>query len=323
MPVSSTHDDADAHDPEEAALRARGERAAHDEQPEADAADAEREAEEVEPADDVLRPRRPLRADRVRHRRRRNADPERVDARDDVAVVRRAPASGRCTGPSAASAATTTISRRDGIARGFPRDVLALEREHLDRLRQRVDRLVELQHDLARRRGEPLLERGALLLQRRVRERGRREHERDESRDDERALHRCGTPAYVDRCPKIGRDVAVAVEQHRHDDERRREARTRRRSRARTERLQERERRRADDEPAERVVEERGAREEPAVLLVDEQRRSRDEEAEGRSASRQYCEWSLPRTRPSSAAPASMSTCAHEPCATMWIIEFV
>ena len=39
--------------------------------------------------------------------------------------------------------------------------------------------------------------------------------------------------------------------------------------------------------------------------------------------SRQYCECSFPRARPSSAPPVSMSTCAHDPCATMWIIEFV
>ena len=39
--------------------------------------------------------------------------------------------------------------------------------------------------------------------------------------------------------------------------------------------------------------------------------------------SRQYCERSLPCTRPSSAPPASISDCAHDPCAIMWIVEFV
>src|SRR5262249_54018588 len=37
----------------------------------------------------------------------------------------------------------------------------------------------------------------------------------------------------------------------------------------------------------------------------------------------QYGLCSFPRTSPSSAAPASIITCAHEPCATMWIVELV
>ena len=38
---------------------------------------------------------------------------------------------------------------------------------------------------------------------------------------------------------------------------------------------------------------------------------------------RQYRLWSLPLARPRCAPPASIITCAHEPWATMWMVEFV
>ena len=31
----------------------------------------------------------------------------------------------------------------------------------------------------------------------------------------------------------------------------------------------------------------------------------------------------FPRTSPSSAAPANINACAHAPCASMWMVEFV
>src|SRR2546423_7944835 len=66
------------------------------------------------------------------------------------------------------------------------------------------------------------------------------------------------------------RRVAVAVEEHCDDDEREREA-GRSGLRARPERAREREGRRAEHRPAERVVEEGRPLEEPRVLLVDEE----------------------------------------------------
>ena len=196
-------DGADARDEEEAILRARRERAAHDEQLEAESADDEREREEVQPADDVLCPRRSSGADRVRHRRRAHADAEGVDAGDDVAVVReRLPANGVRAFRQLRQRDDDLALRRDRARR--PGHVLAVEPEHLDRLRQRVDGLIELQHDLPRRPGQLLPEHGRLLPQRRVRERSRGKREGGKCGEKKRASHRCGGPANCDRWPRIG-----------------------------------------------------------------------------------------------------------------------
>ena len=105
---------------------------------------------------------------------------------------------------------------------------------------------------------------------------------------------------------------------------RRRPSRRSRRAGAPTRPPDERERedRREHERPPEQVVQERRPREEPRILLVDEERRAAVTNASGQ-VSRQSGDVSRPRTSASSAPPASMSTSAHEPCAYMWIAEFV
>ena len=161
IPTWRNADRADARHPEEAALRARRQRPAHDEQLEAETADDEREREEVQPADDVLGPRRPLRADRVRHRRRRHADAERVDAGDDVAVVRQRLPAHRVR-------ALRQLRQRRRRSRAAPGSRAASRRRSCPSsvstwiaFGSAIDALVELEHDLPRRPRELLLERRA------------------------------------------------------------------------------------------------------------------------------------------------------------------
>ena len=70
------------------------------------------------------------------------------------------------------------------------------------------------------------------------------------------------------------RDVAVAEEQHGEHDPRHREPGAPDEP-PRLQRLPEREDRRDEERPADRVVQERGAREQPRVLLVDQERDGR------------------------------------------------
>ena len=79
-----------------------------------------------------------------------DANAERVDAGHDVPVVRhRLPAHGVRAARQLGQPRDDRALRRNR-ARGC-RDVLAVAREHDDRVRQRRDRLVEAQHDFARR----------------------------------------------------------------------------------------------------------------------------------------------------------------------------
>src|SRR5919197_6676451 len=77
------------------------------------------------------------------------------------------------------------------------------------------------------------------------------------------------------------RHVAVAEEADRKDDEDERKPRLQRRG-ARPHGSEQWEDRATDKRPADHVMEERGARVEPAVLLVDQERRPGDDEREGR-----------------------------------------
>ena len=63
--------------------------------------------------------------------------------------------------------------------------------------------LVEPEDDLPRRHLETLLERRRLVAQRRVPERDGREGERCKCNEGKCPLHRCGTPAYCEKWPKI------------------------------------------------------------------------------------------------------------------------
>ena len=85
----------------------------------------------------------------------------------------------------------------------------------------------------------------------------------------------------------------------------------------------EREDRGDDERPAEQVVQERRPCEEPWVLLVHEERGARDDERERPREPPAAASAAVRARAPSSAPPASISTSAHEPCAYMWIAEFV
>ena len=197
-------DRAGSGDPVEPPLRAQGQLAGNDEQAEADAADEQREGEEVQPPHDVLRRRRPLRAHRVGDERRRNADAEGVDARDDVPVVRESLPPDRVR-----PARETSHGRHERVLRRVharrEREVPAVEREHDHGVRQELHRLVEAQHDRVRRPLDALPVRRRLADEARMRERSRRKHEHGERADCECAAHhRCGAPANCDRCPSTG-----------------------------------------------------------------------------------------------------------------------
>ena len=196
-------DDAEPRHLVEARLRARGQRAAHDQQPEAEAADQQHEREEVRPAHDVLGARRAGRAVRLRRRRRRDADAERPDARDDVPVGRDGvPAHG------VRAARKRPQPRRHHVRVGaVPRDAGDDRpgcRLDDDRVRQRLHALVEAHPDRPRPALEALPVRRLRRTHARMRERDARQRERQERDGDERLPHRCGCPASGDRWPKTG-----------------------------------------------------------------------------------------------------------------------
>src|SRR4029079_12474108 len=74
---------------------------------------------------------------------------------------------------------------------------------HLDRAREDVDGLVEADDDLRGRCVETLAVPRVLAADRRVREPRCRGAERVEGGEQQRASHRCGTPANCERWPKI------------------------------------------------------------------------------------------------------------------------
>src|SRR6266480_546989 len=115
--------------------------------------------------------------------------------------------------------------------------------------------------------------------------------------------------------PEDRSDVPVAVEQYPEDDERQSEARAPHR-RARAERGREREDRGRDHQPADQVVQECRACEEPAVLLVDQDGGPGDEEGE-RHRQAPVAALQL------AADEAELRASGQEPWATMWIVELV
>ena len=111
--------------------------------------------------------------------------------------------------------------------------------------------------------------------------------------------------------PEDGRDIAVAEEHHRRRDDDGREARPEHdRPRAPDERKGDE--RRGEERPAEQVVQERGAREEPRVLLVDDEREPADRKG------KRPCQSPKPRMEPAvsvpiAAYPSPAATAAAEP----------
>src|SRR5581483_3415432 len=175
--------------------------------------------------------------------------------------------------------------------------------------------------DLARRGAQLLLERRGLLHERGVRKRGRRQRERCEPRDDERALHRCGTPANWEKCPSTG---AVSRSQYRNT------AMTRNVVAKPVAATIDRGRNACSIGNTDATMSvhpsawwRNAARAKNQGFCSCTRNAVPDTSIAAADVSRQYCEWSLPCATPSSAAPASISICAHEPWATMWIIEFV
>ena len=157
-------------------------------------------------------------------RRRAHADAERVDARDDVAVRRddapahrvaaaRQPRDGRVDRPLVGARARLA-------ARGAARS-----RRNADRVRQRVDALVEVQPHELRRALDPRPVRGLGLRQRRVR-RGRPPAARARRARRRAASSPVRLPGERREVAEHRRDVAVGVEEHGDDDQRQRQSRS-------------------------------------------------------------------------------------------------
>ena len=136
-----------------------------------------------------------------------------------------------------------------------------------------------------------------------------------------RPPHGRDPPGELGEVAEDRRDVPVGEQHHRHRDPRRREA-VRPHRPARPERRAEREDGRDDERPADQVVEERRPGEQPAVLLVDEERHAGDEERRGRDE-RPVRRREPPRTTASCTAPAAVAACAQSECATRWSVENV
>ncbi len=196
-------DRAEPCEPVEAPLRGRRQRPSRDQQAEAEAPCDERQREEVEPAHHVLGRPRPGGSEGLGRRRRAVPDPEREDARDRVAV-------GRGHPPADGVAAARELLQRHGHDPGIgvrlrlARDDAALARVDGDRVRQRLDRLVEAEQHPAGRGHDPLRERRLRLDERRVRPGRGRGDERQRGHRQESPLHRCCAPASGERWPKIG-----------------------------------------------------------------------------------------------------------------------
>ena len=255
-----------------------GEPAQADE-PEAERADRERERDEVQPSARRARcasarpRRRPPSAAAPARGRRTSRRPRRRASRP------RARASAPCTRRSAAAAP----ARRRRVPRR-PRGagvVAARAVEHLDRRAASTNWSKCSRIDL-RRALEPLLEprRDARAASRAPRPPPGTQSASSERRERE-PPHRCGAPASGERWPKTGatsRSQKSITASAIIDD---REAGLQH-DRARPQDERERHERAEHERPAEQVVQERRAGEEPGVLLVDEERDARDGERDRR-----------------------------------------
>ena len=169
-------------DPVEAPLERRVRSPAQHEQPEREPAHEQRQPQEVAPLGDVLELRRASGSVRLGRRRRLDADPERVDARDHVTLVRRDVPAHRV------GALGQLAQRNDHLAaairrvRRAGRHDLAGRGPDVDRVRERVDRLVELERHRSRSSGESGAVGRHALEQDGVSERRGRQRERDEDR---------------------------------------------------------------------------------------------------------------------------------------------
>ena len=212
-------DYADAHDREEAPLRGRRQLDASQEQPEPKPAQQERQREEVRPANDVLRRRRARCAVGLGRRRGFYPDAEGEDARHDVAVLGEHMPAHR-VGPAGQTLQRDLDDRAVG-ARLTGQRVAELVLD-LDRVRLRLDGLVEVEDDRLCRRLQslPVARRGGVEIRMGEGRSGKRKC-RHKSHQDSRAKrrdkpaprkmrsifrgsHRCGLPAKGERCPNTG-----------------------------------------------------------------------------------------------------------------------
>ncbi len=186
----------------DATLDARVDDAGEDEEADPDDADHQRERGEQRPAGDVVAPRHPGRADRLRRRRCIHADSEREDAGGHVPVGGDdAPAHG----VRLALDEPLDVCVDERVAprlRDRPGVVLPVRAEDDDRVRGRHDRLVEAERDVVGRRLDAALLRGGRLLHRRVRRRGGRDDQREGDGREEGPSHGL-PPASSERCPKM------------------------------------------------------------------------------------------------------------------------
>src|SRR6185503_6182260 len=192
---------------------------------------------------------------------------------------------------------------------------------HDDRVRWSLDRLVEPQRDLRRRRVHLALLRGVRLFHRGVGRRGRGHGEREEDGGDDGTPSHGLPPASSERCPKIDATsrsensitataTNVSANPYDHSARRGRSAAPTGNTEATT-----------SVQPIRWWRNAERANSQPFCSCT------RNEAPEMNSApavtSDQYCEWSLPRTRASSTAPAAVAACAQIECATRCSVEKV
>ena len=246
-----------------------------------------------------------------------------------MAVGRGSRASAPCTRPPARAQEPCVDVPRVARARRRRRRRRACpsRRRHDDRVRaapsrcwskpQRDARGAAADRDPARR--------GRRAEQRRVRERRAREHERPRAAIASSPSHGCAARATSREVAEDRRDVAVGRRGGRRS--RRTSARSRApHGRARPQRPAPSGKIAATSaRPPERVVEERRAREEPGVLLVDQERgrpKTSSASEQRRASTSGSC--SLPRTSASSdRAGEHRRPAAQAPWASMWSVEFV
>ena len=184
-----------------------------------------------------------------------------------------------------------------------------------------LDGLVEPQRDLRRRRVHLALLCGVRLFHRRVGRRGRGHDEREESGGEDGTPSHGLPPASSERCPKIDATsrsensitataTKVSANPYAHSARRGRSAAPSGNTEATT-----------SVQPIRWWRNAERANSQPFCSCT------RNEAPEMKSApavtSDQYCEWSLPRTRASSTAPAAVAACAQIECATRCSVEKV
>ena len=265
-------------------------------------------------------------AHRFGRRRRRDADAEREDAGRRVPVAAdHAPAHGVAGSSRRAPRPARDDHPAPGPSSRRPESTRPVGREHLDRVPgDDGHRLVEPEPDL---RAEATSSRDCVAGCELSRMTCAERRVRSDSSTSERQPPGASDASHGPTRPEATEDRRrVPVGEEQHGEQRRRSARSPRATRPTRGRsaCAEREERRGDEHPADRVVEERRPRVEPVVRLVHEERGAarRASAAAGTSdhaRARELSADDAPAERP----PQTIAACAHTACASRCIVEKV